>query len=389
MLKLLCVLGGWTKKSEPNALCLEEIIRYWKSSGHIVEILSIENDSSYKNNNNVICVQDFLPNNKYIRNIYKFVNMPLRSKKLASKIANKIDLLNFKNHYNAIIFVVNPIENELAMKLVEKKGQLNILYEIDPASNRYKNPKNLFEKYWKKKSMNFEKKIYKSADLLIHMKNHYKHFSNNFYEEFEYKTIFLDIPGIRDNILPVNKPNGSLIYAGAFYLDLRNPEYMLKVISQAINNINIKVMIYTNSQLDILKKYAKNNEKIIIYDYISKEQLNDLYCLANAFLDIGNHDSDFLASKVFDYISTGKPIIHFSTSLNDVCIPYLRKYQNALIILQSDDFENNVRLVKDFIKKSFSMQMIEKERVLNIFAKNTPAYTGEAIINEINNYYKK
>ena len=84
------------------------------------------------------------------------------------------------HQYRAVIAVENPSEAVAAVcKLKKQARSLKcILYEIDPASNRYKNPKGVLEKYITSKNRKWESKVYKYYDTIIHMKSHYFHYED-------------------------------------------------------------------------------------------------------------------------------------------------------------------------------------------------------------------
>ena len=49
-----------------------------------------------------------------------------------------------------------------------------------------------------------------------------------------------------------------------------------------------------------------------------------------------------MSSKIFDYMSFGKPIIHFYFNDNDVNVPWLKHYNNAFCIKISNNTKNDL-----------------------------------------------
>ena len=64
----------------------------------------------------------------------------------------------------------------------------------------------------------------------------------------------------------------------------------------------------------------------------------------HCLLSIGNKNAAQLPSKVIEYLSTGKPVVHFAEIGDDPVIEISKKYPNLLVISKELDKE-------EFIKK--------------------------------------
>lgn len=91
---------------------------------------------------------------------------------------------------------------------------------------------------------------------------------------------------------------------------------------------------------------------------------------------MGNKESDFLPSKILYYIGTRKKIIHFAPDAEDVAIPYLNKYKNALIIYEGENIENVCDKIISFLFDT-STNNITDEELTELFFQNTPVYSAE------------
>jgi hypothetical protein len=58
------------------------------------------------------------------------------------------------------------------------------------------------------------------------------------------------------------------------------------------------------------------------------------------FWSIRNSVEFQIPGKIFEYMSTGKPILHFSKFSEDPAITYLKRYPKALII---NEWERNIK----------------------------------------------
>ena len=105
---------------------------------------------------------------------------------------------------------------------------------------------------------------------------------------------------------------------------------------------------------------------------------------AQVLISIGNANTDMVPSKIFEYMATGKPIIHFYSTERDSCIQYYKKYPLSLLIKEDNSYmQDNADRIIEFISKVLGKTLQYKE-VESMFPLNTPVYTVR-IINEMMN----
>jgi hypothetical protein len=89
------------------------------------------------------------------------------------------------------------------------------------------------------------------------------------------------------------------------------------------------------------------------YDFLSfqgfksDQELKKVYEETDCLVNIGN-STNMLPSKLFAYISTGLPIIHFYNSENDPCNKLLERYTAASVI--SLDSVTPEKLLEEMIR---------------------------------------
>lgn len=391
MKKIAFIASGFINQTEANAICLKNIIDIMKDSIK-VDVISIEQETCRCSDYSIFVIKqsNVIEKNEIMRKIIKFFHMPVGSRRLSKLVARRVCSLLKERKYDALIAVVNPVESADAIYYIKRRNpqQKIILYEIDPASNRYKEPKSLFEKVWKFKSILWEKKIYEHCDKIIHMKTHRNHFSQNCFRKYQDKVIYLDIPNFRIDFLPTISKSYSkicMIYAGAFYPTLRNPYPMLDVLKKLNHIVPINVKIFTgSSMIEQIRKYVEDENSFLVSNYISQDALRVELCKADFLLDLGNKESDFLPSKTFQYMGTGKPIIHFMPDTSDVSVDYLRRYKDAISVFM-DTSENNINSIVSFIQKErLSSSRCDSEELMQLFWENTPQYTAQKLMEILN-----
>ena len=132
------------------------------------------------------------------------------------------------------------------------------------------------------------------------------------------------------------------------------------------------------------EKYVEDENSFLVSNYISQDALRVELCKADFLLDLGNKESDFLPSKTFQYMGTGKPIIHFMPDTSDVSVDYLRRYKDAISVFM-DTSENNINSIVSFIQKErLSPSICDSEELMQLFWENTPQYTAQKLMEILN-----
>lgn len=386
-MRILFVARKSVSSSSPNFACVNCICEELRKDGICADILLIQNGSSEPSEivAYTFCWRKNRVLTKAIKLISNAVYTPLNDFLLAKHIKSNVEELLNKKSYDAVIAVVNPVETAEALHSLKNvfPKVIFILYEIDPASNRYKYPENCFQKWWQQKTTKWEQKIYRGFDRIIHMQGHRPHFERECYSEFQEKFSFLDIPSFTadkkfcENIqfhAPV-----LMLYGGAFYPKLRNPTTMFEVLSALSAQMPFEFFIYTDSRMkETVGKFAAEHAFVHCENLLPEKGFIQKIFGADVLISLGNKQSDFLPSKIFRYMATGKPIIHFYFDETDSCIAYFKKYKRTLLVNLQDTKENNVGKILAFLSQCPSMRL-GKEEIISALEVNTPAYTAKKI----------
>ena len=119
-------------------------------------------------------------------------------------------------------------------------------------------------------------------------------------------------------------------YFGVLTKGVRSPEQVLKF----FNKTEFELHWYTNPDSREMIKQNKIDLKCNkFFDMISRNEalekmVNSLHCL----LSIGNLNPSQLPSKVIEYISTGKPVLHFVEIEDDPVLKIADHFNNLILI---------------------------------------------------------
>tara|TARA_B100000700_G_scaffold13118_1_gene13216 strand:- start:139 stop:903 length:765 start_codon:yes stop_codon:yes gene_type:complete len=202
---------------------------------------------------------------------------------------------------------------------------------------------------------NYEKKFYSLASKIIftheearsahidyfHIETK-KTYVGNPISNFK-KEIFSSSLGYNYNLLP-NKFG----YFGVFTNGVRSPKNFMKFFKDT-KDIEFHWYVNDESKNEIARhsnKLDSNFHSIVEREDALKLMANSFHCLVS----IGNLNTTQIPSKVIEYISTGKPVIHFCEIKNDPVKNIAKEFKNLFIISKTTNKETLLNELNSFYK---------------------------------------
>jgi glycosyltransferase involved in cell wall biosynthesis len=305
---------------------------------------------------------------------------------------SKINKLYEYYSYDMIISTYNPFEGMLAGYWFRKKhpNVLFVLYILDTLSNAG-STKWISSALNEKMGWRWEKRIFPHCDTVINLRCHEQHHQKKKYDSFRDKMVFTDIPLFQPEMKTGITKNGlfetdfiHFTYAGRVLSEISNPAGLLMLFEKLCIKHNYKLHFFSSGDCEhIISEYErKTDRKIMREGLVPHEKIKDILQSSDVLVSIGNSRSEKITSKIFEYISTGKPCLHIQRSEEDTAVPYYQKYPRALIIKESDSIEENIKKITDFLNKpGKEINMLELKKH---FIENTPEFTGDLVMNLVN-----
>lgn len=404
-MRVLFVVREYLPKTTPPGICVMNIQKALLSKGvhsdvlmvgekegcysssEIGDVYSIKAETSFEKKKDGIL--------KYLKvHIPMIVTWPVLSMKRVRDYKRKIKALNSKKKYDAIIGTMFPPDVCVACCGFHHF----FLYELDSLLN---NPvyKDGIKKYLTYRLYRLERKLFECSELIIHLNNNRRFYDKDRYEKYKSKSVFTDIPNLIEGSR--NEDNQEeeshyhtdtldnhilLVYSGLLAKDYRSPLKLIELMKGVSKELNITCLFFSRGDCEdeLRKAEIETNGMIKRMGYVSQQELASYTKRADFLLDIGNTLSgeDFsLPSKVIEYMAIGKPIIHMNGK-NDIAIEYLKKYGLAINVGGGLSAMEDRDEVLKFIKGNMGKR-IPFENVVKMFPQNTPEYTADLIINQI------
>ena len=279
---------------------------------------------------------------------------------------------SINNHFDIIISVSLPFTSHLCAYILKKRISAEWYMDIgDPFTLKINSPENnkIFYSYFNKF---FERKFYQDASKIIFTHNevaelHKKKFKINQSKIVIGYPIALLNKDIIKNSLSFNYENSPLKigYFGAFTKSVREPNNYLINIANSLGN-NIKHEWYINEES---KKYFTSIKDMSFHQFSDilprKLALELMVDKIHILLSIGNFNKYQMPSKVVEYLSLGKPVLHYAEIVDDPLYNFEKLFDN-LKIINSKTTKNELEIYFEFIKeKRFKLDF---ENFNNIFS---------------------
>lgn len=418
MMKILIVLGTYFPNASANGICVRQIVKELELTGIEVTILSnrnkVKDSPDYVDGTQVYSVKSAWNhratdkiekvNNPKIRkllsNILKMLNKinyivffstwPLTSPMTTFRYYRKAKKLHKEKKFDGLISVYSPINAVVSGFLMKNKFKdLKFMqYYLDSISGGIP-PAGMNSKWLRERGYKWEKILFCRADNIYMMESHKSIYTSEKYLRYKNKIVFVDIPLLRElktdekhlNITQ-NKDEIHLVYTGSLVNHVRNPKYMLDIFENISLEKKIFVHIYGDGDCEeILTEYKnrQNNFNLINHGFVDYKIALNAMINADILINIGNNKGGLVPSKIFEYFSTGKPIISFIKFANDPSLKYLEKYPLSFIIQENkDNLEDNINKTAHYLRRD-SKPNISYNDLKHIFKDNTP----ENVVNEI------
>ena len=350
-----------------------------------VNVIKVKIPSYLSNQDNVSKIRKKI---NIIYSLFKktiyFYKYPLRSISLIRRYKTNIEkIINSVNDGKIkILASYTPLEAVIAASKIKRKygERVEIIYySTDTLSNEQGEGGFLSSAYRTKCGIKWEKKLFNLYDKIIIMECHKNHYLSPEFKQFKSKMFIANFPFLENkNIYAQTKKHDmvQMVYAGTLYKKLRNPSFMLSSLIEVSEKKKIEIDIYGNGDCDdIVQDAVKKSKNIIkMNGMISHDNVLKKIYSSDVLLSIGNKESPMVPSKIYEYMSTGKPIIHFYFYDCDPCIEPLRQYGNALLIKDNDSM-STIKII-NFLN---NIKQLKYKDVENKFYMSTPKYTIEIL----------
>lgn len=285
--------------------------------------------------------------------------------------------IHAENKIDVVLTVNSPFSAHLAGKAFKNAfPEVRwVTYTVDPYYLSSRIGKKFFGKN-AEKSLHAEQEVLSHADINLLSEEIFEN-GKGLYASFKAKTFPLPylMPSndMQTDSLLFNHNKINLVYAGRFYKDIRNPEYLLKAFL-GTKNKDLILHLYAASDCEELidKCVRMSSGRIVRHELVAQDEIMRVINSADVLVSVGNSAPEFKPSKTFEYVSSGKPIIGiYKNKLQDTT---LNLYPLAVQIDEdSSSVEEGSMLMENFSLRSKGKNA-DAEEIEHIYSKHFPTY---------------
>lgn len=229
--------------------------------------------------------------------------------------------------------------------------------------------------------LRLERELLEGSQHVIAMRPLRRHFELYYSADLTGKVIYLEHP-LLNEILAQECPNAQdhiqLCFTGSLIRNVREPDYLLRLLGaiQTSRPVIANFYVMGNAAGKVVTKSARTAVSIVNHGRVSKRAADDAVASADILLNLGETTGRQISSKIFEYISAGKPIVHLAFADCDSNIGILEKYPLALCLkAEEKSFIENAKKLSEFIGLNYNNRVRWPE-VSSIYPEALPVNTA-------------
>ncbi|GHU78757.1 hypothetical protein AGMMS49992_29970 [Clostridia bacterium] len=284
-------------------------------------------------------------------------------------------------NYDAIITTLLPIEACCAVIESDLKCK-KYIYQLDP----YWNNQTFISKYSSDR-LSYEKRMIGMYDSIFTLPLLINSPING--DRYCSKYIELEFPMIKKIAAETDdkwrvRNTIACVFLGKLYPDIRPPDLLVEIISKLVYD-DIEFYFY-GSGLDTIVKsryYSTAKEIITLGNQVSSSKAKEIMISADFLVNIDNRAENQVPSKIFEYMSTGLPILNFYFNKQSETSRYLSKYPLSISLkLDSVNLVQNANSLVQYIHQNLNKR-VPFTTVQNMYHECTPEYVARKMISAI------
>ncbi|WP_339219894.1 hypothetical protein [Paenibacillus sp. FSL H8-0332] len=417
---IVFILGNYYPNYSANGLCVKNIIDFLKLKYQVTVICEkseyIQNELEVYDGQSIIRIETkdikkrnenrFLLRNEkkllkkkviyshvFFNRTFRYLSALLKKENIEYNSVNKfvLALANLEKKIDIIIPVCFPYESVVAA-LTYKKNIDNSTDIVPYLFDKFSISNTLHRTKWNlkikfKKHLALEKWMMDSSTKIIATSDWQGHIEK-YFSDYSRKIYISEIPSLKpiDEISTGKFADNKIhfVYAGSLNHNMRSPKYTLELFSLCMEENSDYVLhmyIVGNCEGLVDQFVNKHPQQIINYGSVETKIAHQALKSADFLLSIGNIDITQKPSKVYEYMSCGKPIIHLYNDHNDPVIDILSKYPYSCCINQNKLLlEENKREIMNFVKQYSMIPPLDFSEVRKLFYEATPEFVSEKIV---------
>lgn len=232
--------------------------------------------------------------------------------------------------------------------------------------------------------LGLERRMLSEANAVLAMHPLRLHLERNFDTNLLRKVVFLEHPLLFPPAAPPQRTDDGILrlcFTGSLIRKVREPRYLIDLLRALTSERRVRADFFVmgNAAHDVPSGMLTNGVEIVNHGRVPKAQADAAVARADILINLGEVTGRQISSKVFEYMATGKPILHLASVGTDAVTTILSKYPLALCLKnEKARLAENARRVSDLIA-SETLGSLSFEQVKATYPEALPSATADAI----------
>lgn len=284
-----------------------------------------------------------------------------------------------QNRYDCCVVTLLPIVAVYSVQQLCPKETKICIYQLDPYWN-FRGFPSRYENF----RLQYEKELASKCFIMLTTPQIYR-INNRKCEGFFEHLIPVGFPMVKKCVYDAIGFGDGLVHCvfiGTLYRDIRPPELAIKIFSKTKNKKVVFDFYGTGQELIRNMPEYQTAENIILHGSVSSKEADKIRANADYLINIDNTVTNMVPSKIFEYISTGKPIINCYFKKQSSLLEYLEEYPSHISLLLDSTIEgDNVASLEEYL--SIPHENIPYSQIEDIYYEHTPKYVAKMFLDAI------
>jgi hypothetical protein len=247
-------------------------------------------------------------------------------------------------------------------------------------------------------NMLIEREIINQLDYIFFVHQNYNHMQQTYPDIFLKKMMEVEHPLIEKfdfvENTKINRHQSNkceLIYGGGLRRKHIDPTYFIGLLDKIhVPRMRLFFDIYTNpNAVEQFENIEKKHKSIVAFhNWVPRNELLVKLQSADILVSIAASDGHQISSKIFEYMSMCKPILHIYKAPNDSNLVYLKKYPLALCLSEKNIADENITELTKWLQNVSTIR-VTPEFIEEAFGDCTAEYIANLFVERMSHEREK
>ena len=265
------------------------------------------------------------------------------------------------------------------LEFTKKTNQRIVLYQVDPCSTNL-----AMSNDSKETRLAFEREMFSRAVAVLTTEIIQQEQKDLLPEHIWKKLIPMGLPLITEPTVrtgvsfPGENNSPVCLFSGLIYNGIRDPKHTLRLFAPLLRQGCAQLHLVGVKKEDLPEEFQ--NLPIVCYGRVPLDQAQEAMNGADVLVNIGNLMTNQVPSKIFDYISLGKPILNIYKNKDCPTLPYLENYPLVLNLYEDPALAYEQSSILAHFLQTVAGRRVPFSQAEELFETCTPKYCANQML---------